>query len=83
MVDIPQKEDKTRHDWAEKMIHWESCKRLKFDHSTKWYVDKSESVTENGTHSILWEKNTDHPILARQPDQVITNQKKWTSHIVE
>ena len=25
----------TRHDWVGKVIHWEMCKRLKFDHADK------------------------------------------------
>ena len=31
-----QKVYKTRHDWVEKVIHWELCKKLKFDHTNKW-----------------------------------------------
>ena len=30
---LAQKESKTRHDWVGKVIHWELCKRLKFDYS--------------------------------------------------
>ena len=50
-----QKEYKTRHDWVEKVIHWELCKKLKFDHTNKWYIHKPESVRENETLKILWE----------------------------
>ena len=32
----------------------EIVKRLKFDHSTKWYMSKPESAGENETHKILW-----------------------------
>ena len=32
---LAQKECKTKHDWVEKVIHWELCKKLKFDHTTK------------------------------------------------
>ena len=32
---LAQKEFKTRHDWVRKVIHWELCKRLKSDHTTK------------------------------------------------
>ena len=32
---IAQKEYKTRHDWVDKVIHWELCKKLKFDSSKK------------------------------------------------
>ena len=33
-----------RHDWVKKIIHWELCKELTFDHSNKWYVHKQESL---------------------------------------
>ena len=33
---LAQKENKTRHDWVVKMIHWEMCKKFKFDHTNKW-----------------------------------------------
>ena len=33
-----QKEYKTRHDWVGKVIHWELCKKLKFDHTNKCYM---------------------------------------------
>ena len=32
---LAQKEYKTRHDIVGKVIHWELCKRLKFNHTTK------------------------------------------------
>ena len=38
---------------VDKVIHWESCKKLKFQHSDKWYIHKSESVLENETSNIL------------------------------
>ena len=44
-----QKEYKTGHNWVGKVIHWESCKRLKFDYTTKWYIYKLESIRENET----------------------------------
>ena len=44
---LAQKECKTRYDWVGKVIHWEWCKILKLDHSTKWYLHKPESVQEN------------------------------------
>ena len=39
-----QKEYKTRHNWVEKVILWELCKKLKSDHTTKWYMLKLEFV---------------------------------------
>ena len=65
---LAQWEYKTRHDWVGKVIHWKLCKQLNFDHTTKLYMHKPESVLENETHNILWdfEIKTDHPILARR-----------------
>ena len=36
-----QREYTTRHYWVGKVIHWELCKKLKFDHITKWYMYKT------------------------------------------
>ena len=30
---LPLKEYKNRHDWVGKVIHWELCKKLKFDYT--------------------------------------------------
>ena len=35
---MPQKEYKSRHDWVDKVIYRELCKRLKFDHIKKWFM---------------------------------------------
>ena len=58
------------------MIHW--CKKLKFDHTTKWYIHKPESVLVNEIHEILWEFKIriDHPIPARRPNLVMIIKKK-------
>ena len=34
--------NKTRHDLMGKVIHWELCKKLQFDHITKYYMYKPE-----------------------------------------
>ena len=62
---LVQNEYKTRHDWVGKVIYWELCKKLKFDHVKKWYMHNSESVLE--THNLLWdiEIQTDHLISTR------------------
>ena len=31
-------EYKTRLDRVETIIHWEVCKKFRFDHTNKWYV---------------------------------------------
>ena len=33
---LAQEKYKSKHNWVGKVIHWELCKRLKFDHTTKW-----------------------------------------------
>ena len=40
------KKYKTRHSWVRKVIHWELYKKLKFDHKTKYYMHKLESIPE-------------------------------------
>ena len=52
---LPEKQLMTRHDWVGKVIHWELCKKLKFDHTAWGYMHKPESVKENETHILLWD----------------------------
>ncbi len=44
--------------------------KLKFDHTTKGYMQKSEFVQENETHKILcdFETQMDHLISVMGPD---------------
>ena len=44
--------------------------KLKFDPTTKCYMNKTEFFLENKTHKIIWdfELKTDHLILAGRPD---------------
>ena len=67
-----------------KVIHWEMCKKFKFDNTNKWYMHNLESILENEMHKLLWdfEIQTDHLISARQPDLVIVNKKKRVCRIV-
>ena len=44
---LTPKEYKTWYDWEGKGIHWELCKKFKFDHTNKWYMHNLESVLEN------------------------------------
>ena len=78
---LAQKEYKTRHDWVDKVIHWELCQKLKFDHVNKWSMHNPESVLENKMHKLLWNFGiqTDH----QRPDLIIINKKRelaelWT-----
>ena len=75
---LTQKEYKARHNWVGKVIHWEMCKKLKFDHANKWYMHNPTPVLENDTHKLLWDFNiqTDLLISARRPDLIIINKKK-------
>ena len=75
---LAQKEYKARHDCVGKVIHWEMCKKFKFDHTNKWYMHNPVPVLENDTHKLLWDFNiqTDHLIPARRPDLIIINKKK-------
>ena len=61
------------------------CKKLKLNHTTKWYTHKPESVLENEVHKILWdfEIQTDHLIPARRPDLVVINKKQKTCRLVD
>ena len=52
---LAQKEFKTRHDWVGKVIHWEICKKFKFDHTKKWYMHNPAPVRENDMHKLLWD----------------------------
>ena len=62
----------------ENVIHMELCKKVKFNHSTKQFMHKPESVLKNETHKILWhfELKMDHLISARKPDLVLITKKK-------
>ena len=75
---LAQREYKARNDWVGKVIHWEMCKKFKFDHTNKWYMHNPAPVLENDSHKPLWDFNiqTDHLILARRSDLIIINKKK-------
>ena len=75
---LAQKEYKTRHDWVDKVIYWEMCKKFKFNHSNKWYMRNPAPVLENDTHKLLWnfDLQTDHLISDRRLDLIINNYKK-------
>ena len=54
------------------------CKKLKYDHTNKWYMHNPEPIQENATHNLLWdfEIQTDQLIPDRRPDLMIINNKK-------
>ena len=75
---LAQRENKARYDWIGKVIPWEMCRKIQFDHTNKWYMHNTAPVLENGSHKLLWDFNiqTDHLSPARRPDLIIINKKK-------
>ena len=82
---LAQREYKARDDWVGKVIHWEMCKKLKFDHTNKWHMHNPAPVLENATHKLLWDFSIqmDHQIPARRLDFKIINKKERTCKIVD
>ena len=82
---LTQRGYKSRLDWVEKVIHWELCRKFKFDLANKWYIHDLESIQENETHKILgnFKIPRDHLILARRLDLIIINKKEITCWIVD
>ena len=80
---LAQKEYKAKHDWVGKVIYWEMCKKFKFDHVNKWYMQYSEPVLENDIHKHQWDFDiqTDHHISARRPDLIILNKKRKSAKL--
>ena len=76
MQQISAKEYKTRLDWVGELIHKELCKKLKFDHTTKWYVHNPESVRRMRRKNPLgfWNTNKSRN-LGHYVDIVIVNKK--------
>ena len=64
--------------WVGRVIHWEMCKKFKFDHTNKWYMHNPAYVLENDTHKLLWDFDiqTDHIISARIPDLIVKKKKE-------
>ena len=60
------------------MIHWELCKKLKFDHPTEWYNLKPESSLENETHKILrdFKIQMDPLILPEDQNECLSRKKR-------
>ena len=79
---LAQKEYKARHDWVSKVIHWEMCKRFKFDHANKLYMHNPAPVIKNDLHKLQWDFDiqTDH---LRRPDLMITNKIKKICQIID
>ena len=50
---LAQKEYNNRHGLIDNVIHWEMCKKFKFDHTNQWYMQYPEPVQENDTDKLL------------------------------
>ena len=68
---LAQKEYKTRHEWVGKVIHYELCKKLKFDHTNKWYIyllycgkEEIHSEIESIIYKLKWCSSTNIISLA-------------------
>ena len=68
-----------------KVIHWELCNKMKFDHTNKWYRHNSESILENETQTLLgfWDTNgsPNHGQTTRPYDNL--QKKERTCRIVD
>ena len=71
---LAQREYETRYDRVRKLIHWEPCKQLKLNHTTKWDTHNPEFILEKETHEIHWDFKiqTAHLIPNRKPNLVLT-----------
>ena len=73
---------KIRYDWVGKGIHWELCKKFKFDHTNKWYMHDTASVLENDTKTPMGLWRTDgSPNLGQKTRPYNNQQKKRTCKI--
>ena len=70
---LAQEEYKAKHDWVGKVIHWEMCKKFKFDRA-----NNPAPLLQNDSHKLLsdFDIQMDHLILARRPDLIIIKKKK-------
>ena len=81
---LAQKECK-KNTTGRRVIHWVSCKKVKFQHTNKWYKHKPEAILENETRGNLWNLDilTYCAILARRPDVILMNKWKKICHLVD
>ena len=77
-----QKEYKTRHDWAGKVIHWELCKEIEFWPYYQIVYAQTRIIPESGRHKILsgFETQTDHLIPSRRWEHLKDRGEIWPKH---
>ena len=66
-----------------KGIHWELCKKLKFDHTVKYHYYKPESVLENETRNSLGFLDTNRSPNPGQKIRPSYKNKNITCRIVD
>ena len=82
-IKLAQKEYNTRHDWVGKVIHWEKCKTMRFDHTNKCYMHNQVSVIENETQTSLERWHTNRSLNLGQKTRPYNNQQKRSCKIVD
>ena len=50
---LAQKKYKTRHDWVDKVIHWELHNKFEINHTNKWYMYNPVPVLKNETYKRI------------------------------
>ena len=82
---LTRNEFKTKHGWVGMVIHCKLYKKLKLDHTNKWYIHNPASFLGNETHNLLsyCEIQTDHQMSARRPDLVIIYKEKRTCRVMD
>ena len=69
---VPEKENKTRHDWVGKVIYMELFTILKFDHAAREYIHELKSILENEAHKILFDFEIQTDLThSRLEDQIL------------
>ena len=73
MQKISAKKYESRHDWEDKVIDWEPCKKF----------ITGVSTTQNPSCKFLWdfETQTDHQVSVRRLDLQAANKRKETYRI--
>ena len=79
IMTVAQKEFNSRHDWVSKVIHWKLSKRLKFDHTDKWYIQRPESIIKKSRYD--WAGKVIHWELSKRLKFDHTD--KWYMHKAE
>lgn len=61
--------------------HSELCKQFCFNHVSKWYQPKPESVVEN--KNIIWDFkiHIDHPNEVKKPRVVVVNKERQAARL--